>query len=217
MPTAQPPIRFELVTAPQSRLWFLSPTRTRLVQLQADLFAYNWRRTPEGIQTDEVYPRYSFLREELARRVEQLESLVAEGGRTPLRPNWCEVTYINHIAHESGGRLRLDEVLQGVTVPPAENFLPEPEDVGVNLKFVIPSEDGTPMGRLNVVLATGVRVSDLRPTWQMTLTARLRHPREQDSLSEAIKTLDIGHNWVVAAFVELTSEKLQEIWERRDQ
>jgi uncharacterized protein (TIGR04255 family) len=212
------PFRFEVIgSAPQSRLWLLSENRARLVQLQHDLVAYNWRRTPEGVAIDETYPRYSKLRSEFEQRLALLAKTVEARGRESLRPDWCEVTYINHVAPlASSDRPRLDQLLRGVSVPQSAGFLPDPEDVGLNLRFVIPGESDTPRGRLNVALNTARRTSDLAPVWVMTLTARILDMK-QESVAAALKTLDIGHTWVVNSFTELTSDQMHEVWERRDE
>lgn len=211
----QVPFRFEVVTAPQQRLWFLSENRTRLVQLQHDLVAYNWRRAPEGVATDEPYPRYSKLRSEFEQHLTLLDQARQARHREPLRPDWCEVTYINHITPlESSERPRLDQLLRGVSVPEAAGFLPEPEDVVLNLRFRIPGEADTPRGRLNVALVSATRMADQAPIWVMTLTARVLD-NEQDSLAGALKTLDIGHTWDLESFVELTSDQMHKVWERR--
>ena len=47
----------------------------------------------------------------------------------------------------------------------------------------------------------------------MTLTARMRIG-EEGTMESALKTLDMGHNWVVNGFVELTSDQMQAAWGR---
>lgn len=211
----RPPFRLELIaTPPLPRLWFLSESGTRLIQLQSDLIAYNWRRSPEGVSVDEIYPRYTVLRAEFEKVFKALEQTVEERGRPTLKPNWCEITYINHIGPTAEGEQRpsLDELLRGVEVPPSEGFLPSPESVGLNLGFVIPGPKD-PLGRLAVGLATATRTSDSVPIWVMTLTARMRIG-EEGTMESALKTLDMGHNWVVSGFVELTSDQMQAAWGR---
>ena len=78
----QPPFRLEVMPAlPPYRLWFLSATGARLVQLQADLLALNWRRTVEDVVVDDDYPRYTTLRADLADYVQLLDQTALERGR----------------------------------------------------------------------------------------------------------------------------------------
>lgn len=213
----QPLIRFEIIPAQaMPRFWFLSASGTRLIQLQSDLIAYNWQRSPGGVTTDETYPRYAALRKEFEAQIAALEQTAQGRGKEPLKPNWCEVTYINHVAPVPGKdhRPHLNELLQDVAVPSAHGFLPPPGDVGLNLRFVIPGPDG-PAGRLTVALTTAIRTSDGVPIWVMTLTARVLD-KEKETMDAALKSLDIGHDWVVNGFAELTSDRMHAIWERTD-
>jgi uncharacterized protein (TIGR04255 family) len=216
---AQPQFRFEVIPAPSMpRFWFLSESGTRLVQVQSDLIAYNWQRSPGGIPTDEAYPRYTTLREEFEARIAALEESVEKRGKDPLKPNWCEVTYINHIHPTPGeeNRPHFSELLRGVAVPLTGGFLPSPADVGLNLRFVIPGGSTGPLGRLTVALTTAVRTTDGAPIWVMTLTVRVLDT-EKETMAAALKTLDIGHDWIVNGFAELTSDDMHAVWERNDQ
>ncbi len=204
----QPPFRIEVVSAPpMPRFWFLSESGTQLVQLQGDLLAFNWRRAPEGIPTDEDYPRYARLRESIARYLDHFQASVEQ----PLRPNWCEVTYINQIAAADGSseRPQLDQLLRGVQIPAADEFLPSPENVALNLSFVVPGTE-SPRGRLTVVLATGRSVPANEPIWVMTLTGRIH--AEEETLEAALNALDVGHEWVGHGFFDLTSDEIQRQW-----
>ena len=215
---SQPPFRFEVIPMPSMpRFWFLSESGTRLVQVQSDLIAYNWQRSPGGIPTSEPYPRYTTLREEFEARIGSLEESAKKRSKAPLKPNWVEVTYINHIHPLPGkdDRPHLSELLRGVAVPAPGGFLPAPTDVGLNLRFVIPGSNG-PAGRLTVALNTAVRTTDGAPIWVMTLTARVLDT-EEETMPTALKTLDIGHDWVVNGFAELTSDEMHTVWERNDQ
>ena len=210
---AQLPFRFEFLAAsPMPRLWFLTESGTRLIQLQADLIAYNWRRSPGGVPADEDYPRYAKLRDELAKHLIALGNVETRTGES-LKPNWCEVTYINHIGPtgDSEERPPLDEVLNGVAIP-TDRFLPAPEDANANVRFVIPGDD-SPRGRLNVALTPGFRLSDGVPIWVLTMTARLLHQGEEGAVS-VLNSLDTGHDWVVNGFVDMTSERMHELWGR---
>ena len=104
---------------PPYRLWFLSATGARLVQLQADLLALNWRRTVEDVVVDDDYPRYTTLRAISRTTFNFSIRQHWRGVVGPLLPNWCEVTYINQISPlgPDKGRPKLSDVLRGVEMP----------------------------------------------------------------------------------------------------
>lgn len=81
-----------------SRLWFETPERTFLLQLQSDRLTVNWRRF-----ADAPYPRYPAVRERLVAAWGDLTETV---GATP-RVGQVEVSYVNMIARSA------DEVLLG--------------------------------------------------------------------------------------------------------
>ena len=201
------PFRFEVVDAPQmNRVWFLTEDGSRLVQLQSDLLAVNWRRLNEG----DEYPHYGVLRADLEQYLKALNGILEEEGRESIRPNWCEVTYIDHIAPEEpeGPRPPLEQVLTAFSRPEGD-FLPEPEDAFVRERFVISAGD-QPRGRLIVEAAPGYRNVDRVPIWSLTFTSRLMAVAEGGA--GALDALDLGREWAVNAFMELTSAEMQSKW-----
>ena len=211
-PSLRPAFEIEVVAAPVwPRIWLLSQNGSRLLQLQHDLFAFNWRRAPGG----EEYPQYRQLRRTVVQCLGDLASLVQADDDHELVPNWCEVTYINHIApiKAGGGLPNLDSILQRIAPARRGGFLPMPEDAQVALRFLIPGDSG-PRGRLTVLANSAIRNEDHVPLWVITLTARLRV--ETPTVEGAIATLDEGRQWVVRAFAELTTDKMHKHWGLED-
>jgi uncharacterized protein (TIGR04255 family) len=202
------PFRFEMLTAPpMSRFWFLSEEGSRLVQLQSDLLAVNWRLLPEGGN----YPRYEVLRGEIERHLQSIDAIVQMEGRPALRPNWCEVTYINHVAPNRADEDRppLEDVLAIVAPPRSERFLPPPEDFVIRQRFLI-GGDEKPRGRLTVDAASAVRNVDAVPIWALTFTSRVR--ALEGGLKDALEALDLGREWAVRGFEDLISQEMQQEW-----
>ena len=212
--SAGPAIQVEFVEAPtMPRFWFVSADDSRLIQLQHDLLAFNWRRRPETGD----YPRYTpVLAPAIADHLRTLEALVADEQRPTLEPNWCEVTYVNHIAPDEGEttRVPLSVVFAGVSIPRSDSFLPEIEDAQFLFRFVIPGKH-SPLGRLNVATRAGTRLSDGVPIWATTLTARVM-ARPGSGIDGALEALNVGHEWVVKGFDELTSPDMHERWEEEE-
>jgi uncharacterized protein (TIGR04255 family) len=203
-----PQFRVELLNAPAiPRIWFLNEDGSRLVQLQSDFLAVNWRLPPEG---EGEYPRYETLLAELEQYLAMLNEILQHEGRSTIRPNWCEATYINVIppAGSENSRPPLHEVLTVLSRHQGD-FLPDPEDTVLRERFLIPSEDADqPRGRLTVEAAPGFRNVDRVPIWSLTFTSRLRALTDGD----ALEALNLGHQWAVRAFMELISPEMQSQW-----
>jgi uncharacterized protein (TIGR04255 family) len=208
-PSAADSIEVEVIDRPpMPRFWFISEDRVRLLQIQHDRIAFNWRQL--GPADD--YPRYGHLRERLERCIEALESVLSEQGKERLRTNWCEVAYVNHIEPIDGQRLPLAEILQHVSRPSRDtesSFLPEPEDFSVRQRYLI-TEGDEPIGRFITSVDPAVRRLDGAEIWVLNLVSRLR--TDQPTVQDALSRLDLGRLWAVNGFQELTTPRMHEQW-----
>jgi uncharacterized protein (TIGR04255 family) len=202
----QVPFKFELLGAPPTpRFWFLNDDGSRVVQLQHDLLAVNWRHLPGGVD----YPRFRLLRDELRELLGSLDAMLKEAGTGGVRPNWCELTYINHVTG-NGDRPALHELVSVVAKPKSDRFLPPLEDGQLVGRYRIDRSDGSPQGRLTANVSSAVRNVDQLPIWVLTLTVRLK--AVGDGLDDAIDTLNKGHEWAIKGFLDVTTPKMQAQW-----
>lgn len=196
---------------PAPRVWFLTPGKTELIQVQQDRFIHNWRK----VSGQEPYPRYETIREKFAEEVAEFMAFLRDEKVGPIKINQCEVTYVNHI-EPSGVWQRHGEVsaiLRHWTDLPAGGFLPQPEDLGLRARYVIPDESGKPIGRLHVVFQPAWKTADNLPIFTMNLTARGKPLG--DDLNGAFAFFDLGRRWIVKGFGDLTTKIMQEkIWGR---
>jgi uncharacterized protein (TIGR04255 family) len=208
-PPSGPQIQFEMVERPpMPRFWLLAEDERRLIQIQDNMFTLNWRKLDSG----DEYPRYPALRNSLAERIADFEEAAREEGATALAPNWCEVTYVNHVLPVDGrDRPRLAQVLRAVSDEraPNERFLPVPEDVQFLLRFIIKVAD-EPIGRLHITAVPAFRNEDQVPIYVLTLIARIRANAE--GLGGALDRLDLGREWIVRGFREVTTEQMHDVW-----
>lgn len=207
-----PPFRVEMLSgAPKPRLWFLRDEGARLVQLQHDLIAVNWR----DLTGSDDYTRYESLRSEVKQHLATLDKILEEEGRSPVRPNWCEVTYINHVLpEEAEDRPSLERVLTVVSPPSSTRFLRQPEDILVRERFLIEGSDSKPRGRLTLEAIPAFRNEDRVPIWVITLTSRVRAVEE--GLEGALEALDLGREWAVRGFDDVTTPEMQSQWGREE-
>ena len=196
---------------PVPRVWFVNEAKTELVQVQQDRFAHNWRKVGEG----DTYPRYERIRERFRDEVAKFEAFLQEEALGQLAVNQCEITYVNHIerAGEWESHGEIEKLLKNWVPLPGATFLPAPEDAALRWRYRILGSKG-PVGRLNVTVQPSWSVADGRPVWVMNLMARGTPVRA--GIDGAFEFFDLGREWVVRGFADLTSESMQRRWERVD-
>src|SRR5262249_39271969 len=130
--------------------------------------------------------------------------------------NQCEVTYVNHI-EPSGVWERHGEVGKVFIMCSrlaSASFLPEPEDVALRMRFIIQDQKGRPIGRLHAVVQPAWKKSDNSPILGLHLTARGAPIGE--GIEGAFAFFDIGRQWIVKGFADLTTAEMHKLWERID-
>lgn len=195
------PLRPTLQISPDSgspgRVWFRDAVDGCLMlQLQPDRFAFNWCRR-EG----EDYPRYASNQPRVIEEFNGFREFAACHGLGEVKPNLCEVTYVNHILPKEGETATecFASVFSGIHWQSTDGWLPQPpEVVSLNRVFVI----GDQKGRLyaEASIANERTVGDLIG---LKITARVIH-KDDDDLGE---NLDLAHEWVVRSFVSLTEHQ----------
>jgi hypothetical protein len=96
----------------------------------------------------------------------------------------------------------------------SDDFLRHPEQGHTNLRYLIPSQTGEPVGRLHVNLAPAVDMKTQTPIFVLTLTARGRPIG--DGVEGALSFLDLGREWIVRGFASLTTPEMHRMWRRID-
>lgn len=76
----------------------------------------------------------------------------------------------------------------------------------------IPGTDGAPVGRLYVSAAAALS-EEQKPIYVVQMSGRTIP--EEPGTDAALAALDLGHEWVVKGFEDMTTNKMHEIWERR--
>jgi len=197
----------ELSSEPDARFWCVSSSNTELIQIQRDRFIRNWRRG----ETDVEYPSYERLRPKFEQEWEGFLRFLAEEDLGRPTVNQCEITYINHIDLGLGWRTFEDpsKILKIVPPPLQGDFLPRPEMLLVNARYVMPEK----RGRLHIVAQPAIPRMGGTPLLQLTLTAR--GEAASSRTSDILAWLDLGHDWIVNGFADITSEQMQrEVWGR---
>jgi uncharacterized protein (TIGR04255 family) len=207
-----PKLQFEILNAPPpTRVWFLNDAGTELIQVQQDRFIHNWRRRKE----DDQYPRYSALRSKLIHELRVFQGFIERENLGELVFNQVEVTFVNTILSGEGWERhgQLQTVLTTHSGAYSDDFFQEPEWVQTALRYVIPGDDGLPIGRLHITVLPAVSRKDKRPAFNLTIIARCN--LSGGNSEEAIRSLDLAHKWVVKGFASITTKEMHAIWGRQ--
>ncbi len=203
--------KFEFVSGPPPtpRLWFLDNEQTQLIQFQPDRFIHNWRK----VQKDDVYPRYGKIKADYQGELSILREFFDDLLLGELRPNQCEVSYVNHIISLADEDLcsQPGKVFQFLGKSFAPEVFDKLEDTRFQMRFPLFSDDDTPVGRLHVNAQPGLS-SDGTPMIELTLTAR--GVPLSPTVEAASQFLDFGRDKIVRAFAALTTEEMHNRWRR---
>ncbi len=192
------------------RALFFSPDETALVQVQRDRFIRNWRKA-----NAQPYPRYESIRKSFAEQFQSFRDFVEKHKLGSCKPNQCEVTYVNHVpwGRDEQPREALSEVLAPWCQKTSDSFLPEPESVDIQARYVIHGPGNELVGRLHVAASPQYRRDDLQPLLALTLTARGRPAG--DALDDVMRFFDLGRENVVRGFASMTTPAMHKRWGRR--
>jgi uncharacterized protein (TIGR04255 family) len=190
---------------PVPRCWFVNNDGTELIQLQKDRFIKNWRQAG----TEAEYPRYERVKAGFEEDFEIFRRFAKKENLGEIHVNQCEVTYINHIV---AGEVwtehsDMDKVFTSWRQPEFD-FPGKAADAGWTARFMIP-DNNNPVGRLHVNVQPSTRVQDGRRMFVMSLTAR-------GQIGTEIDFFDLGRQWVVRSFKNLTTAEMHRVWGLRN-
>ena len=162
---------------------------------------------------EDEYPRYEDVIRHFENHLETFKAFVKEIGLGPLKPYQYEISYFNQITQNEGWSSFKD---LGSVFPDfgwradKDRFLPEPENINWRTGFLLPNK----AGRLHMALRNATRKTDGRQILFLELTARgFLH----DSATDSMRTwFDLGREWIVRGFTDLTGEQIQNVvWGRK--
>lgn len=190
------------------RLQIRNQSDDRMVQVQNGRFHYNWRKQ----RVEDEYPRYETVRSEFDENYGRFVAFVADNELGCVRPNLWEVTYVNLI--EQGSLWQ--SVSDWATVLPG---LLGYDDAGERRKLQSAQgnwhyELGSSYGNLYISVQHAKKSDDDKGE-AIRLQLIARGPIKDDPGYDLDAGLNLGHESIVSAFDEITSEAAHEHWERR--
>ena len=197
---------------PFPRVWFLNESETELIQIQTDRFIHNWRKSED---VSAPYPRYERIRKSFLSEVKDFQEFLYNQQIGNISVNQCEVTYVNHIepCQVWNRHGQIEGILRTWTAR-RHSFLPEAEGGRIDQRFVMRSNSGNPLGRLHVSLSPAWKAEDQSPIYVLKLVAR-GSPINAE-VDGAFAFFDLGREWIVKGFTDLTTTKMHRIWGRTD-
>lgn len=202
----QAPIRLEVFNQNSHRFWYLSEDSNWLIQIQQDRFVLNWRK----VTGQEVYPRYAQeVKPRFQREFEKYRNFLIQQNIGELNTTQCELTYVNNIPKGDNWQTVEDATkFIALLTPTKQNkFLPELESISLAGSYLLPNALGRLRFTINHALRDNVEVIF------MNLVAR---GRPQSSSTEAILSwFDIGREWIVRGFTDLTTEQAHQKWGKK--
>jgi uncharacterized protein (TIGR04255 family) len=200
-------VNVDFSDVPIPRVWLLSEAGDNLIQLQRDRFHHNWRR----VNPDDVYPRYSGVRERFEDALSAFYSFLSDFEIPIPTPLQYELSYINHISISSDSSLadQIKRVLRDYSWESEGRFLGEADQFSRALAFLMPEG----VGRLHTV----ARLGQHRETGERILSLELvaRGLPISTETSEMWTWFNLAHKWIVRGFADLTEEAIQrDVWRR---
>ena len=196
-----------LPVPPDPRVLFIARDDQRLIQLQHNRFIFNWRQG----DAPRPYPRYEeFVRPGFETEWARFLGFLKTQSFDLPSAAQCEVTYVNHLPQGDGWETIEDwrKVFTGFGNASRPQFLPGWESFKFDANFAMPEQ----RGRLHVSAQHAVRLSDQKQVIVFTLTARGK-PESIDTAG-VLKWFDLGREWVVRGFTDLTSDAMHKTWGR---
>ena len=195
--------------APPIRTWLIASDRGELLQLQRDIIAHNWRKTGPT----QPYPRYEAVRDRFQEHFRAFSDFAQEENLGTVEPTSCDITYVNHIP--VGEHMPTAGDLQELVLSwssPNTAFLPKPDRALLSLRFVIRDENDRFAGQLTVDAKPAYRRSDRTGIVVLSMTARGKPIGT--GIDGALTFFDLGREWIVRGFADLTTSKMHALWGR---
>lgn len=142
-----------------------------------------------------------------------MSEALSKAGLDPMVPTMCELVYLSPIDSGQGWDdfADLGAVLAPWSGKTSDEFLPQVAAVRTSMTYPLPDEAGW----LHVETNPARRLADGRPALMLQMRA-VGAPFEKslEGGRPALKSLDLGHEWIIRGFTSVTTPAMHQIWER---
>jgi uncharacterized protein (TIGR04255 family) len=189
------------------RIWFTDKTGTALIQVQRDRFVYNWRR----VKDSDTYIRFPAVKSQFLVRWREFLGFLKEQNAPSPQVDQCELTYVNRIDQGQLWKSPAEwgNLFPSLTWKPKSNFLPEPENLRLHMRFSIPDVGG----RMHVDILPALLPGSKTPVIHFSLTVR---GLPSELTDEAVaRWYETAREWIVTGFADLVSKEADTLWQRQ--
>lgn len=200
-------VQFEFTQELALRMQARNASNDRMIQLQNGRLSLNWLG-----ESGRSYPTYEKVRPEFQRASADLEEFLARYQLGELSPNQWEVTYLNHLPAGTVWKSNHEwaDPFCCLIARPGTPAGTRPESFGGEWHYEIEPQ----RGRLHVQLKSAWRKKPQpEEIMFLMLTARGPVPNPGQQL-DVTAGLDLGHETIVRAFADITSEAAHHFWKR---
>lgn len=201
-----PGILLQVASELPNRMQLRNQDANRMVQVQNGHLHYNWLGR-HGVE----YPRFKNVRPEFNRILEEFRRFVTDEGLGEIKPNQWEVTYVNRIPRGTVWNDPSDwsKLFRSLLLLPTNLSSASLESFGAEWHYEIPPQ----LGRLHVQIQHGrLPPPEVQEVLTLTLTARGPVEMRGNRGLDLEGGLNRGHDVIVQAFKELTSDVAHEYW-----
>jgi uncharacterized protein (TIGR04255 family) len=200
-------------TPPLRRVGFVSNDRSKIIQLQENLFIFNWRYNSQ----DETHHFKNILAQLIGywnRFQEWWLNLEGE----PIEVQQYELTYFNAIDQENSGWHNAKDHAKvfNFIEPKWSGFLNVPESLDIQMNFLLPNHLGTLSVRVDQLsISSDDDEEEVTSESEDVVFFKLL-AQSTDTKISITEWFTSTHDYIVKAFLELTKEDAQKLWGRYD-
>lgn len=197
-------------TLPLPRAMFRSNDGGELIQLQPNLFGFNWSRIDGGHypRSEKVMARFEELFTHFCEYVEKM-------GIGAIKLKQCELTNLNIIPVEDFGS-GYEDMIHAFRVDPLDFGLPflKAETYTRTRQHQILDDSGNPVGRLHTAITPVISKQNGGKAFRLELTAR--SGPNISSWDEMRSFFAIGRSAINGVFCATVTEKMRTLWGEKD-
>lgn len=206
-----PTIRWKVSDRPETpRIWARSENGNNVLQIQRDAILTNWLK----LGLEDEYRNYEVRRVDFEIKLRMVDQFLRRENLGELEPTSCLLTYVNHVTIDSLAKEpeAAAEIFAFWSNETSEGWLPKPDHLAVNVSYPM----GANKGRLNVSVVPAIHTGSGGQSFIMKFELAARGRPEQNTIESALAWLDLGHEWIVKGFVDITRKQWHAIgkWER---
>jgi len=177
----------------------------RMIQVQDSRFIYNWRKRDKG------YPSFEKNLPQFKDNFEKFKKFSRDAQLGEIELNQWEVTYVNHVPKGELWQELKDwsNIFPSFFIPARDTSELSLDNFNGSWRSVIKEN----CGRLYTQISRGKILSPDGPEL-IIIEITARGPITKENGISLEQGFDVGHEYIVKAFTEMTSEKAHSYWKR---